>query len=117
VVDGNKIHNGEIEIYPHAHPVILLAGTVELRWDSIEAALHRKGNLDIVQQNVQQPSPGQPISPQYKPEVIVHHAVKKGDDASAGFGRAFGETTGKAVGCLVVVAAIIGVLVLIANLL
>jgi serine/threonine-protein kinase len=127
VIDNKNIHNSEIEIYPHNHPVILLAGTAELNWATVEETFRKKKNSDIVQQSVQRPFSGQPISPQYKPEpppvyayqqpeVIVHNAVKKGDDASAGFGRAFGETTGKAVGCLVIVAVIIVILVLIVNL-
>jgi hypothetical protein len=124
MIDGNTIHNSEVEIYPEARPVILLAGTAELKWETVEAIFKRKSNFVSVPQNIQQPPLGHIITPQYtpdpspvnvyqQPEVIVHNAVKKGDDASAGFGRAFGETTGKAVGCLVVVVTIIIVLIFI----
>jgi pSer/pThr/pTyr-binding forkhead associated (FHA) protein len=44
VIDGKKIHNSEIEIYPQAHPVILLAGTVELKWNAVEEIFRKKGN-------------------------------------------------------------------------
>ncbi|GHU12585.1 hypothetical protein FACS1894161_1140 [Spirochaetia bacterium] len=46
VVDGNKIHNTEIEIYPQTNPVILLAGTAELQWDAVEEIFRKKGNLN-----------------------------------------------------------------------
>jgi serine/threonine-protein kinase len=62
VIDGRKVHNGEIEIYPHAHPVILLAGTAELKWDTVEETFRKKKKFDVA---VQPPSPGQPISPQF----------------------------------------------------
>jgi TM2 domain-containing membrane protein YozV len=42
VIDGRKIHNAEIEIYPHAYPVILLAGIAELRWDAVEETFRKK---------------------------------------------------------------------------
>jgi serine/threonine-protein kinase len=44
VIDGRQIHNGEIEIYPHTHPVILLAGIAELKWKTIEEIFQKKGN-------------------------------------------------------------------------
>jgi serine/threonine-protein kinase len=43
MIDGMKIHNGEIEIIPQNNPVILLAGTAELRWDTVEDALRKRG--------------------------------------------------------------------------
>jgi hypothetical protein len=45
VIDGKNIHNSKIEIHPHTHPVILLAGTVELKWDTVEEIFRKKGNL------------------------------------------------------------------------
>ena len=45
VIDGKKIHNSEIEIYPQAHPVILLAGTAELKWDTVEETFGKRGNF------------------------------------------------------------------------
>jgi uncharacterized membrane protein YvbJ len=42
-----------------------------------------------------------------QPDIVIHNTVKKGDDASAGFGRAFGETTGTAFGCFVIVIIVI----------
>ncbi|GHU17013.1 hypothetical protein FACS1894163_07400 [Spirochaetia bacterium] len=44
IIDGRKIHNGEIELNPQAHPVILLAGTAELKWNVVEETFQRKGN-------------------------------------------------------------------------
>ncbi|GHV31067.1 hypothetical protein AGMMS4952_19060 [Spirochaetia bacterium] len=46
MIDGRKIHNGEIEIVPQNHPVILLAGAAELRWDAVEEALRKRGVHD-----------------------------------------------------------------------
>jgi RNA polymerase subunit RPABC4/transcription elongation factor Spt4 len=40
-----QIHNSEIEIYPQAHPVILLAGTAELEWNTVEETFRKKGNF------------------------------------------------------------------------
>jgi serine/threonine-protein kinase len=45
VVDGMRINNSEIEIYPHTHPVILLAGIAELQWNIVEEAFRKKGNF------------------------------------------------------------------------
>jgi serine/threonine-protein kinase len=45
MIDGKKIHNSEIEIYPQAHPVILLAGTAELKWNTVEETFRRKGKI------------------------------------------------------------------------
>jgi serine/threonine-protein kinase len=45
VIDGMNIHNSEIEINPHTHPVILLAGTAELKWDAVEDIFRKKMNL------------------------------------------------------------------------
>jgi hypothetical protein len=45
VIDGMNIHNSEIEINPHMHPVILLAGTAELKWDAVEDIFRKKMNL------------------------------------------------------------------------
>jgi serine/threonine-protein kinase len=112
VIDGRNIHNSEVEIYPDARSVILLAGTSELKWETVEAIFRRKSNFVIVPQNVQQPPP---VNVHQQPEVVIQNAVKKGDDVSVGFGRAFGETTGKAVGCLVVAVVIIVVLILISK--
>jgi pSer/pThr/pTyr-binding forkhead associated (FHA) protein len=42
IIDGKIIHNSEIEIYPHTHPVILLAGTAELTWDALEETFREK---------------------------------------------------------------------------
>ncbi|GMO14783.1 MAG: hypothetical protein Pg6A_00660 [Termitinemataceae bacterium] len=41
VIDGRKIHNGETEISPQT--VILLAGSAELKWKTIEDILQKKG--------------------------------------------------------------------------
>jgi hypothetical protein len=43
VINGRKIHNDEIEIDPQTNPIILLAGTVELRWDTVENMLLKRG--------------------------------------------------------------------------
>ena len=48
-----------------------------------------------------------------KPEVIIQHTTKRGQDVSTGFGRAFGETIGTAIGCFVIIAVIIAIIVLI----
>jgi serine/threonine-protein kinase len=45
VIDGQKIHNLEVEIYPHTHPVILLAGIAELNWDTVEETFRIKSNF------------------------------------------------------------------------
>jgi serine/threonine protein kinase len=45
VINGNTIHNIEIEIYPEARPVILLAGTSELKWNIVEETFRNKGNF------------------------------------------------------------------------
>ncbi|GHU04159.1 hypothetical protein FACS1894147_09010 [Spirochaetia bacterium] len=54
----------------------------------------------------QSPPPQQSVYNQ--PEVVVHHTAKKGQDASAGFGRGFGETMGKMVAKLVAIVVITG---------
>jgi RNA polymerase subunit RPABC4/transcription elongation factor Spt4 len=45
VIDGNTIHNSEVEMYPEARPIILLAGTAELKWETVEATLRSKVNF------------------------------------------------------------------------
>jgi serine/threonine-protein kinase len=45
VIDDKKIHNNEIEIPSRAHPVILLAGTAELKWDIVEETFREKGKF------------------------------------------------------------------------
>lgn len=45
-------------------------------------------------------------------EITIHHTTKSEKNASTGFGRAFGETTGTAAGCFVVIIAILAVIVL-----
>jgi serine/threonine-protein kinase len=45
VIDGKNIHNSKIEIHPHSHPAILLAGTAELKWNMVEETFRKKRNL------------------------------------------------------------------------
>jgi serine/threonine protein kinase len=45
VIDGRQIHNSEIEIYPQAHPVILLAGIAALKWNAVEELFRERGNF------------------------------------------------------------------------
>jgi serine/threonine-protein kinase len=45
IIDGKKIHNSEIEIYPQAYPVILLAGIAELKWNTIEEIFRKRGGF------------------------------------------------------------------------
>jgi hypothetical protein len=74
----------------------------------------RVGDIPL-QPNISQSKPDSPPQNISQPsEIIVQHVVKRGNDASAGFGRSFGETTGTAFGCFVIAFAIIAVLVLIA---
>jgi serine/threonine-protein kinase len=46
VIDGNKIHNSEIEIHPQSKALILLAGSVELAWDIVEETFRKTEKLD-----------------------------------------------------------------------
>ncbi|GHV20926.1 hypothetical protein FACS189494_05550 [Spirochaetia bacterium] len=42
LIDGVKVHNGEIEIYPEYNTEIFLAGSVELKWELVENTLRKK---------------------------------------------------------------------------
>ncbi|GMO63072.1 MAG: hypothetical protein Ta2G_21870 [Termitinemataceae bacterium] len=42
-IDGRRVHNASAEIFPQNHTDIYLAGSVELDWKTIEAALGKKG--------------------------------------------------------------------------
>jgi hypothetical protein len=90
----------------------------DLKNIGIEAIGDRKKLLSLF--NEKQSSVPQSIKRQpqqgtvfQNPEITIHHAIKRGQDASAGFGRAFGETTGTAFGCFVIVLVIIAAIVII----
>ena len=44
----------------------------------------------------------------------INHSIKKGDDFSTGFFRAFGEKTGSAFGCFVIILIVLIVFIIIA---
>ena len=47
-------------------------------------------------------------------EITIHHSTKRGDDASTGFFRAFGETIGSAFGAIIVIVIIIAIILFLA---
>ncbi|GHT91380.1 protein kinase [Spirochaetia bacterium] len=42
-INGRRVHNTTTEIFPQNHPDIYLAGSVELNWNDIDAALRKMG--------------------------------------------------------------------------
>jgi serine/threonine protein kinase/TM2 domain-containing membrane protein YozV len=67
VINGEKILHREIEIYPQAHPVILLAGTAELKWNVVEEIFRKKRRNagpeeSLLNQPVPRPEPMPPAN-------------------------------------------------------
>ncbi|GHV20929.1 protein kinase [Spirochaetia bacterium] len=42
-INGKRVHNATMEIIPQNRPNIYLAGSVELKWNTVESVLRRKG--------------------------------------------------------------------------
>jgi hypothetical protein len=64
--------------------------------------------------------PVQAVPPTIPPQIVIQQQTKKGQDARAGFGKAFGEGMGRtASGCLsfiIIVVIILAIIAIIANL-
>ena len=62
----------------------------------------------IFQNNVNSSQQNTVVSNQ---DITIHHSTKRGQDASTGFGRAFGETTGTAAGIFTVILVILLIII------